>query len=80
MASTILTAVLMVSMITSMQVYYGEDVKVVLNYDLGANKLGSILFGVDLIKNDILSIFKSDNYTIERMDFEKAIVVFKPKT
>jgi len=57
MASTILTAVLMVSMITSMQVYYGEDVKVVLNYDLGANKLGSILFGVDLIKNDILSIF-----------------------
>jgi hypothetical protein len=80
MASTMLTAVLMVSMITSMQVYYGEDVKVVLNYDLGANKLGSILFGVDLIKNDILSIFKSDNYTIERMDFEKAIVVFKPKT
>ena len=75
--ASLMAVVLMASLITSMQVYYDKDVTVVVHYQLdGAQKLGSILFGLDAVKNDILSIFSSSDYTIVKMDFEKAILKF----
>jgi len=75
--ASLMAMVLMASLITSMQVYYDKDVTVVVHYQLdGAQKLGSILFGLDAVKNDILNVFGSNNYTILKMDFEKAILKF----
>jgi hypothetical protein len=65
-------------LITSIQVYYDKDVKVVVEYNLdGAEKIGSVLFGVEEIKDEVLAIFKSNDYNLEKMDFEKAVVIFK---
>jgi hypothetical protein len=77
--ASLMAVVLMASLITSMQVYYDKDVTVVVHYQLdGAQKLGSILFGLNnsIVKNEILSIFSSNDYTIVKMDFEKAILKF----
>ncbi|ADB57717.1 hypothetical protein [Archaeoglobus profundus] len=64
--------------ITSMYVHYDGDVKVVINYDLdGAEGFGAYLFGTDKIKDDVLSIFESSDYTIEKLDFHTAIVKFR---
>jgi len=66
--------------ITSMYVYYDKDVKVVINYDLdGKEKFGAYLFGTDEIKDDVLSIFKSHDYKIEKIDFHTAIVRFETR-
>ncbi|WP_457549074.1 hypothetical protein [Archaeoglobus sp.] len=69
---------IILAIVVSMHVYYGKDVKVVLNYKLnGSEMLGAYLFGTDKIKDDVLSIFKTNDYTVEKLDFNTAIVKFK---
>ena len=65
-------------LITSMYVYYDKDVKVVINYELdGKEMFGVYLFGTDKIRDDVLSIFRSGDFTVLKLDFNKAIVKFE---
>lgn len=66
--------------ILSVHVYYDRDVKVVINYDLdGGEKFGAYLFGTETIKDDVLSIFESNNYIVEKVDYNTAIVKFNTR-
>ncbi len=66
--------------ILSMHVYYGKDVKVVVHYDLdGSEKVGAYLFGTKTIKDEVLKIFKSGEYWVEKIGYDRAIVHFKTK-
>ncbi len=64
--------------VLSMHVYYGKDVKVVVHYDLdGGEKFGAYLFGTETIKDDVLRIFESGKYWVEKIDYDRAILHFK---
>lgn len=65
------------AVILSMHVYYDKDVKVVINYDLdGSEKFGAYLFGTGIIKDEVLSIFESDDYVVEKIDYNTAVIKF----
>jgi len=64
--------------ILSMHVYYDKDVKVVIEYNLDENeKFGAYLFGMENVRDDVLSIFKSKSYEVERIDYNTAVIKFK---